>query len=204
MLRVQRLALGELLRLLRGLRGEGIEHRLRLVQLERDELELLLGDLDLDGEGIGLVLRVRLARGEVADARVGLADRGLVLRRGLLVALDVRARYLDGTLEILLAAERLLERIVGERLRLHREHDEGRRQYGYQQAPAAPRSTTSPVRPGSSHTPPILRHPGGRSQERSHFVAPGSIWQGASAPRASRRRRRQGARSRGRWRRAGS
>src|SRR5687767_1164346 len=194
MLRVQRLALGELLRLLRGLRGEGIEHRLRLVQLERDELELLLGDLDLDGEGIGLVLRVRLARGEVADARVSLADCGLVLRRRLLVALDVRAGYLDGALEILLAAERLLERIVGERLRLHREHDEGRRQYGYQQAPAAPRSTTSPVRPGSSHTPPILRHPGGRSQERSHFrSACGSIWQGASAPRASRRRRRRGA-----------
>src|SRR5688572_32148499 len=148
MLRVQRLALGELLRLLRGLRGEGIEHRLRLVQLERDELELLLGDLDLDGEGIGLVLRVRLARGEVADARVGLADRGLVLRRGLLVALDVRAGYLDGTLEILLAAERLLEgSFGGARLRIQGT-TRGEPRTGTREARRRRRSPPPPSGPG--------------------------------------------------------
>jgi len=70
--RVQVLTRRELLGLLRGLGLQRIRERLRLVELERDERELLLGDLYLIEELVGFGLRVRLFVGAGRRSRVGL------------------------------------------------------------------------------------------------------------------------------------
>ena len=113
MTRVQGLARRELLGLFGGLRVQRIRERAGLIELERDERELLLGDLDLVEELVGLGLRRVLLRRELRDPRIRLADDRLELAGRGLVACGVGARDLDGALELLLALERFGERVVG-------------------------------------------------------------------------------------------
>src|SRR6185503_4400425 len=141
----------------RGLRRERLRERLRLVELEGHQRELLLADLDLEREVVGLCLRLRLLGREVADATVRRVDRGLELVRGDLVALSVRAALRDGALELFLAAEGVLERVVSAGRSLHPddEGDRGQRDKSRAEGPLPP-APTSPAVPGSSHRPRIV------------------------------------------------
>ena len=91
MLRVQVLALREELVVGVDLRAERRDERVRLVDLEAHELQLLLGDLDLVAELFGLGLRGVGLPLQILDHGVGVVDGGLELIRGLPVALGIRA-----------------------------------------------------------------------------------------------------------------
>src|SRR5712692_975008 len=149
---VEVLAIRELLLLHRGLRAQRLGEGLRLGQLERDERELLLTDLDLEPQRVGLRLGVGLLRGEVGDARVRGVHRGLEVRGRALVALEVGARVLDGALELILAPEGFLERVVGTGGGLLADDEGERRQRDERRAESAlPPTPTSPNASGSSH-----------------------------------------------------
>src|SRR6266545_2285853 len=172
MLRVEVLAPHELALLLRGLGGQRVRERAGLVELERDEGQLFFGDLDLEAERLRLRLRVGLLFGEVGDARVGRVDGGLKLICRLLVAFGVLPRHGDGALELFLAPEGILERIVGRggHLLADEEGEGSQRDDGRAQPALPPR--TSPDVPGSSHRRRMfpLRAATGQGATECHFA----------------------------------
>src|SRR5439155_18805586 len=86
---------------------------------------------------------------ELRAAGIRIVDRGLELIRGLLVALGVLARHGDRTRQLFLAAERVLERVVGGRGDLLADEEGERRQRDDGRAQSALPPPTSPAVPGS-------------------------------------------------------
>src|SRR5438128_9834651 len=169
--RVKLLPAEELAALLVGLRLERIREGFGLVELERDERELLLGDLDLVAQGFRLGLGVGLLAGERGDPRVRRIDGGLELARGRRVALGGQTRDLDGPLELLLALEGLGQRVVGASGAGERGKDGGRNQRARDRAGRVrPPTPTSPAGPGSSHQARIVAPGMGRGQGETHFA----------------------------------
>src|SRR5207244_5299682 len=132
-----------------GLGAERVRDGVRLVELERDERELLFGDLDLEPQRLGFRRGGGLLVGELRDARIRIVDGGLELIRGLLVALGVLAGHGDRTRQLFLAAECLLERVVGRGGDLLTDEEGERRQRDDRRAQSALPPPTSPAVPGS-------------------------------------------------------